>query len=302
MLLQSYDVGHDARGRSDQTTQSYTMNAPIILDGEDALQDAAILERAVIVSMDPLNIAYGSPAHKTFAELSERSGELHKIAGRYIQYTLKQSVKDIFGLWVEAQHTMHDVLPATTPDRVRRNLVTTWFGIEQYLSFLDAWKIPTERPDPAVLLEPVAAVVNTSMGRTLTATDDFIIDVINEVALSKTQRSFFFHYEESTNILWFQLTTAFGWWLRKLRSENRPAMTLPAVKAELKQRNCEIGGGSGQYIMGPLARNEQGTKWMYGILLEKCVEAGLDVPYSIVQNVLVWTFQDTRREANANNH
>jgi hypothetical protein len=284
VLLQMYDVGHDARGRQNQTTQEYALSAPVILDGEDAIQDAAIMERSVIVTMDPVAIVEGSRAYQSFTELSARS-DLFKLAGKYVQSTLQWDAASVEQEWSACFAEIGKVFPPGVPDRIKRNLTTVWFGMQRYAEFMNAHGANVTLPSPELLCIPLENVVNLKMGRTEMAVDEFVTDIVCEVALDRAVRPFMFKYIEAERVLWFHLTTAYAWWARKRRSEGQPAMTSPAIKSQLKERSEEIECGSnqmGQYIIGPKAVNYEGSaKWMYGISLDACLKCGLDIPSDV---------------------
>lgn len=281
ILLQMYDVGHDARGRQNQTTQSYELSAPVILDGEDAIQDAAVMERSVIVTMDPIAIVDSSPAFRHFAKLTERQ-DLHLIAGKYVQTTLKWSAEQVEAEWQECFDELGKVFPPGVPDRIKRNLATVRFGQLRYVEFMNSYGAQVELPPPDLLCQPLENVVNVKMGRTEMAVDEFVTDIICEVAMDHAVRPFMFRYFSQGNELWFHLTTAYAWWARKRRSEGQQAMTSPAIKSQLKERSEEVDHGPGQYVLGPKAVNHEGkTVWMYGLSLDKCLSCGLDIPSDI---------------------
>lgn len=83
-LLLGYDSGLDPRGRPNQTIQNYEITTPLTLDGEDAVDDPALLERSIHIRMSPEDIQ-GSAAI-AFDKLSKLP--LNKIGTQLILHSL----------------------------------------------------------------------------------------------------------------------------------------------------------------------------------------------------------------------
>jgi len=283
ILLQMYDVGHDARGKSNQTTVTYELAAPIILDGEDTIQDGAILERMVVVRLDPATIVEGTDAYTAFMSLTAGDVDLHYFAGRYVQYTLGWEPEDVHRAWESSFEEIKNAFGATLPDRLRRNMATSWFGVHQYCEYMHKLGIEIAMPSIEVLRGSLENAVETALGRTVMAVDEFVTDIVLEFAMHPDRAAFICKYDVKENTLWFHLTSTYSWWLRKRRAENQPSVASAALKAQLKERSSETYVGPGQYMLNPKAHYVEGsTKWLYGISVEQCVSSGLDVPSNVM--------------------
>ncbi len=281
MFLQTYDVGHDSRGRADQTTVDYELSAPLILDGEDAMTDPAILERSVVVTMDPRTVARETEPFDTFEELSAEP-DLHLFAGKYVQSTLSWDAKRVLKDWEECIEEVSKAIPSEIPDRPRRNMATLRFGIRRYVEFMRSRGIEMEMPPVKPLKENLESVINVAMGRVEMAVDRFVTDVIIEIALHTLIHPFIYIYKQNTNILWIHLTSSYAWWIRKMRMEGRESITSAALKAQLRARGEKHGRGPSQYVTGPNAiHTATRTQHMYGLLLDRCANCGLDVPTNV---------------------
>lgn len=279
VLLQAYDVGWDSRGRADQTTVKYKLSAPIIIDGEDALRDPAILQRTVVVLLDPITILEDTEAYRIFTELSAESKELYKFAGRYIQHTLRWTAVEAEADWLKSFDEVHEAMPKGLPDRVIRNLSVAWFGIQRCVEYFDRWGVQLPQPEVSVLTPSLEGVVNIAAGRTSMHLDEFVTDMIVEVALQRVTAPFNYKYIKKDNILWIHLSSAYKWWERDLRSRGLAPISKAAIKQELKQSDSELKDSPAQYIILPKAHNIVGkTEWMHGIMLDRCLAAGLDIP------------------------
>lgn len=277
-LLLSYDVGHDTRGRADQTTQDYPLRAPITVDGEDAISDPATKERSLMVNLDPGNIAVGSNAWSSFNTLIELP--LRGFAGNYIRFTLREQF-DLRAMLQEELHRVDTALDRTLPDRVRRNFALPLLGLTLLEKHLSDYGVTLPERTPEFvrdMLDPVAEItILSTTGRTITAADEFVEDIINEVSLAKGPY-FKYRYLQEENELWFHLSTAIRWWYQKRRREGQPSLEASAIKVQLAERDVNERPGEGQYIVGRRTINVGGTAmWCYGISLDEAHRV-LDIP------------------------
>jgi hypothetical protein len=277
-LLLSYDVGHDTRGRADQTTQDYPLIAPITIDGEDAFSDPATKERSIMVNLAPGQVMVGSDSWKAFNEVVELP--LHGFAGNYIRFTLWDKF-DLGDMFDSALETVDASLHRILPDRVRRNFALCILGLDMMAQHLEDYdvKLPDRNEDFVNdILGPVAdATIMSNTGRTSNMADDFVEDLINDIALANGPH-FGYRYYPEENVLWFQLSTSLGWWYSKRRREGRDSLDEPAMKLQLEERDMNIRQGEGQYIVGSTTIRIEGTgRWCYGVDIAAAHEV-LDVP------------------------
>ena len=283
-LLLAYDTGYDARGRPDQTVVDYPLRAPFSVDGEDAIRDAAALERVVQVCMHPEHIVEHGPAFNAFAQLA--TIDLRVVGTRYIMHSLLDT--DVVPLWERAYETCSAVFPQVLPDRVRRNLAVTIFGLQRLWTFSELHG--ASMPEPTVdllrevLTESLSNVIVAAAGRGRILVDELVEDVLNEYALQEGVPRFVCSYDGKTNVLWFQLSTVLTWWLVRRKMQNRPLLDSAAVKQQLRERVVNSTGEAqpGQYMLGTMGRTIIGrTYWCYGVDVAAAAEAELDVPTSL---------------------
>lgn len=277
VLCIAYDVGYDVRGRADQTTKVYPLKAPICLDGEDALQDHAARERSIVLNLNPETIKEGTECHKVFREISKLP--LIGFAGRYIQRTLIESPKSVEARFHKATEELFDAIPHPIPDRLRRNMAVVLVGLQLYNEHMAAfgvapihWTPETFRP----MLEEL--LVTFDSWRTRALVDDFVEDLVTYVDSDQwnSHQGFFIQYDELSNIIWFHLPGAVGWWAAKRRREGRLLLELSALRAQLRERS----GGPEAFVYDQRERRTPSglTRSCYGINLGKCRDGGLDVP------------------------
>jgi hypothetical protein len=163
MLLQAYDHGFDIRGRQDQTTQTYTLSAPVTIDGEDAMSDPAILERVIQVHMHPETIREDTNAYFSFEQLSTLP--LVNLAGRLVSWSLSYELQ-----FEAALAKTKELFSQPLPTRVRRNVAVTLAGMWAFRDFCEFYSVPVPALDDTVLelvLGPTLGnVVNLQTGRT----------------------------------------------------------------------------------------------------------------------------------------
>jgi hypothetical protein len=283
-LLLLYDTGHDPRGRPDQSVVDYVLDAPVTVDGEDALSDAASLERIVQVNMHPEDIAEGGASWEAFQELALL--DLRTVGTHYITHTLGAEQQP---QWDKALQITRAAFDQLLPDRVRRNLAVVVVGMLSLEEFMLAQKVRWPKTSPefvrTVLQESLDLIVSAETGRSMILVDEFVEDIVNAAAQDGAP-PFVFRYDGETNALWFHLSTAMGWWVIRRRMQNKPSLDTAAIKAQLRERSAKVADGpsAGQYILGREAKTVEGrTRWVYGVDVTAACSTGLDVPMRLEQ-------------------
>jgi hypothetical protein len=282
-ILLAYDHGFDARGKSDQTTETYPLSAPFSVDGEDSISDAACKERSVIVNLKPESVAEGTDAWHTFRKVSALP--LSQFGGPYIRFTLHQTVAGVAAKWNELYNITTEAFDFVIPDRVRRNITTTLLGVWSVGAFVDQFGVSLPEITPQFVEQAFGPsldlVVDRHTGRTTLVVDEMIADIVNAVAMqeSTTVLPVMYKYDSTANILWVHVGTLLSWWLRKRHTEHLPVLDRAAIKQQLSERNIDAYEIPGQYIVGErLVRIDSGTvQRCIGISLDACMDCGLDI-------------------------
>lgn len=259
MVLLAYDTGHDPRGRADQTAQDYPLSAPVSVDGEDVIQDAAARERIILVRLRPDTIAEGTLAHNAFSKLRS---EIPSGFGGYFIRKLLAAIDDgsASRILAEAKGALLTAFPNTLPDRVRNNYTVCYFGC-----LMLAGVLGTKVPSAAIFREAIGEVIDFNTGRSTSLVDEYVEAIVN-AAHQYSHAAFAWHYNPKSNVLFFQMSSAHGWWLAQRKRQGGNTLQRDALIAQLREA---------PYSTGVAAIN--GVP-MYGIDLEKATEAGLDVP------------------------
>jgi hypothetical protein len=259
-VLLAYDTGHDPRGRADQTTQDYKLEAPFTLDGEDLIDDAAARERIVVARLHPVSVAEGTPAYNAFKEMQFTLGGVPKMAG-----TLISRILHLEPHWADmlkdAREEVFVAFPSKIPDRVRNNHVVTYFGMKLWQEITESAPVP----DPAVLQESILSVFDLKAGRSRTLCDDFTEYVVNQSSTGTAR----YKYDVEQGVFWFQMAPAYGDWVASRRRQGRGVLEMDAIKTQLSEA---------PYQVTPQVKS--GT-WMYGVDLDKAFQNGLDVPSQV---------------------
>ena len=116
------------------------------------------------------------------------------------------------------------------------------------------------------------------MGQSSTLTSEFVADVVAIVEQTPDEVDFPYQYDAQTRCLWIQLSRAYTWWLKERRATGQASLRLHHLKEALKEKSV-YSAGFNLYLLGPSRRAFLGTtKWMHGLDLRGCFEAGIDVP------------------------
>lgn len=274
MLRLAYDVGYDLRGRPDQTTESYSLTAPITIDGEDLLHDPANLERLVAVNLQPEHIYPGSVHYEAFQEITKLP--LTSFVGRYIQFCLASDEAMLRGWPNYLDRAQSMTRPLVLPARIASNYAVLFYGLRVFQQFLNQHELqlPSETD---FFKESLTYVFDALTGRTRLLVDDFVSDIINDVAI-EGGRHFAWRYEEEEDLLWIHLKSSHNWWLSERRRRNEETLGAAALKQQMKERS---GTGPGQYIGEPYTKSVgRQAFWMYPIDVRATSEA-LDTPYPL---------------------
>lgn len=272
MLRMAYDVGYDVRGRPDQTTTSYPLTAPITIDGEDLVTDPANLERMIAVNLRPETIMPGTVCYDAFYRTL--SLPLEKFVGRYIQFCLGAADVMLHGWSNYVDRAQALARPIILPARIASNYAVLFYGLRVFQQFLNLYQLhmPVETP---IFKESLSYVFDTLTGRTRLIIDDFVGDVINEVAIQGGNK---FAWRLNNDTLWIHLKSTYAWWTVDRRRRGEEALGITALKQQLRER---IGDEVGQYLGRPKTKKVgKQAFWMYPINT-KAASKALDTPYPL---------------------
>jgi hypothetical protein len=277
-LLLAYDVGHDARGKPAQTTIDYPLHAPIVVSGEDVINDPAVQRRSIIVGMSPQPISPGTSAYEAFTKLTKLP--LTQFALPYIRHTLSYDTKQIIAMWNAASKEVAQAAVKPLEERTQRNFATVLFGLRSYEAFMRSYGLEVLTANAATILQPIQEMQSESMDRGYVLLDSFAEDIINAAANANNQFVYMVD-KDSGNILWFHLTTALQWWQQDRFRRHEATLDSASMKRQLKELSKNT-PGNGHYVVGPKVWCIQGTsRRMYGFDIDTCIALGMDVPSGI---------------------
>jgi len=255
-VLLSYDTGHDPRGRADQTTQDYPLQAPFSLDGEDLIDDAAARERIIVAKLHPQTIEEGSEYYATFKEMYNIYGGTPRMGGTLIAriLALEPSWEEFL---TQARDAVFGAFPNKLPDRVRNNHIIAYFGVVLWCAITE-----TDLPSADVLERSILSVFDIKAGRSRTLSDDMVEYIVNKANGGQAM----YKYTVEGGVFWFQLTPAYDDWVYSRRRQGRGTLEKDAMLTQVTEA---------PYYTPP--QQVRGV-WMYGIDLTKATDSGLDVP------------------------
>lgn len=260
-----YDGGTDARGTASLETVSFKLTAPMCVDGEDRPSDAAVIQRMISVSLSPKTIQEGSPSWHAFAELERKP--LTDFALGFLQHILNT---DFTATLAKATKLVHEVFPDKVDNRPRKNYIVVATGMLMFCAYTNI-EMPNVKDVLATSLE---SVWSSKKGRSPLLVDEFIEAIANGIQMK--ERKFIHEYDDTTNVLWFQLSSTYEWWKEKKVRVRAGVLDKASLDTQLRERVLVEGEDSkGQYIVRPQLR---GPKFMYGISLDAAIASGLDVP------------------------
>ncbi len=291
-LRLSYDSGFDARGRSDQTTVNYSLSAPIVVDGENPVDEPAMRERSVIVGLYKDNL--NEERRKAFRELTALP--LHDVAGFLVQWSLQYTSKRDL-----VQEIAKSGWVGSLPDRVRNNIYKIAYGFQMIHTLAYELNIPRPEIDFADVIRGwLESIILADTGGVAILVDEFVEDLINTVVREKLTMGvaarekgvrtgfdpFLWTADERAGTLSFHLSTALNWWVQYRKRAGLATFTQATAKAQLRERLSET-PAIGHYI------THYGQSWgpggamnMYTVDLATARASGLDVPASVMTKVM----------------
>jgi len=285
LLRMLYDTGMDSRGHADQTTETYMLDAPVVVDGEDAFDDAALKQRSIAVNLHPEDVAQGTSYSIAFGELVNL--QLSDFGGRYIQRTLGETISSVARRFSVALEKTHVDYPDKLPDRVRKNLAVVGMGLTLYNDHIAAWGGHKFSEDGSIFESSLDNVLlRLSDGTSRTLVDNFVEDLVSHIANKENVRvDFLYFYSKPTNILWIHLSSALHWWQKDQRYRGKSSLDILAMRAQLVERTK----GDALYVVEETSINTPSGQKLhcFGLKIAECHATGLAVPDSLSSTDLV---------------
>ena len=179
-----------------------------------------------------------------------------------------------------------EALPEIADDRVRKNCAIVLLGTKFLKRFLSRYDMELDVPSAAFLDPALSEVQNVALQRGYLMIDEFIVDIINEVANATDE--FPHRIDNDGRVLWVQLKQAYDWWRRFRLQGHQEVFSYRAISNELRELRREVTSAN-SYVLNPRNKNIFGTTYyVFGFDVQKCFEIGFDVPDSLnVKQVVV---------------
>ncbi len=280
-ILLGYDGSYDSRGKADQTNVSYPMLAPFTVDGEDPITDPACLERIIQLNFRPETIGEDTTAYDAFERM--QNVNLNAFAYAVNTWALKNRLN-----FNAALAELKAEVGVSLPNRVKNNFAVIVAGVQAFRQFIKYYGYELQNiGDMAfnvsqLLMPLVETIVSPEMGRTTLMVDEFLEDVVGNIAVAQ-QDMFLYKFVPDTEVLYLNMNTAYSWWSQFRRSRGKPIFEKRAVLNQLKERFIISEQNlPGRYVIGAGTHHlgtGKGSAYAHEINLKLARDAGLDLPY-----------------------
>lgn len=253
-LRSAYDGGTMDRGRPNQSIVSYSLTAPIVVDGETPFGDAANSERAISVRLQSEHIRPGSQYVDSFTRLQTWDrAQRSAMAKLYLLWTLTKGRDYIGGLYTDGMMLFGDRFQSS---RITNNFAVAWAGLQALHGFATTYGLDVSIPDDPEPFVVTANNTHTPGLGTVTYLDGLLAQISHMWAMPNLETD----YDSATDILWFNLTKA----IYALR-----------VQTDVQMLTLQLQERLGVYVVGPERRTGGAVYW--GIDIKKAQALGLDV-------------------------
>lgn len=280
MLRMVYDESKEQRGRPDGSVKEYPLTAPVIITGEDAFTDPALIERIIMVRFSEKDIDGDNEYTQSLKALKQMN--LHEFSLPYIQHCLGV---DAEALHKEAQEFVEGVEAWQTnvPHRMKHGIIVCTMGLLSYSQFLAKHGIvyTVAQGDVTEAWDEYLMDFLGTRGRTLLAADEFVREIILAV-LYGTPHSvpFPYRWEKEHGIIWFHMTSAYNWWVSQARKRGTIPLEMKAVTAQLREV---------KYASKPKTQRDskgKATMQMYPISVVEAAKSIEDIPSDLSMTTL----------------
>jgi hypothetical protein len=216
-----YDLGDDPRGRPNQTVEHYQLSAPVIVDGEDPLDEPAALERVIGIRL--LKQAIQPDTEPAQAYNAFTAMDVTGFAAEWLKFSLAAQPQKFF---VQASAEVSEVSDRL-PHRVASNFAVVWVGwlmVNEWLGIL---------PDIHSLVPSVTHSYNFKTGRNRMHIDDLIEQVVATVAQGNPP--FFSRYDDRANTLSFHFGSTMSWYEAQCRRRGLTTLGRDALASQLME-------------------------------------------------------------------
>ena len=285
LLRGTYDGNTNIRGKANLGVKEFHPTSPIVLQGEDRVNEQAMMERSVIVSPRKADIAdVGVNGGETIANRSFhhiRNLDLGYVAGPWAQYCLDNPLP-----LDEGMRLVRAAFSEGLGDRLRDNLAIVTAGLLVWRDFLlshgkDTRLDLTPTFVRAIFLPSATNVVNLETGTGYAACDEFVTDIINFALRNYGQPKQEFIWQTTADgVFVFQSKQAYDWWKLYRHQRGEAVLQYKSVVDQLTSRIALADNSAANYVMFSERRIRAGMSrpTMTAISLPRAARAGLGVP------------------------
>lgn len=198
----AYDISRDMRGTSWQGEIVYDLTAPIITDGEDAVNEASLRERVVVVRLSKQDLRDRDDRSLILDLMSKfEAGNIGELWRTYILTLLDTDSDRIISTIRDYERLIGNKF--NTRSRVTHNHAIVLAGIHLFCEFAQL-PIPSSVTDGSILINVLNNIVNLATGREFMAVDfvfRFAQDQIRLAQGSQHSAKFLYKQKDETTFL-----------------------------------------------------------------------------------------------------
>lgn len=254
LLRSAYDSGMMERGRPNQSVASYSLVAPVVVDGETPFSEPANLDRSISVRLLEESIHPGTVHEDAYQRLRTWNKVQRGPMARHLLSWSLGITQERIKAYMDTSYAVLDGNSLTA--RSLNNLSVVWTGLLLLQDYIAENSLAVNLEFNKDYLIKIAG--NTHIPGLGTRTQiDTVVEQISHFWLLPDLEA---EWEQDTGMLWFNMTKT----MYALRIRVDQSM----LRMQLQER-------VGHYITGP-ARRKGGAEY-WGIDLSKAQKFGLDV-------------------------
>lgn len=219
LLRTTFNEGAYRRSNVRFGQRIFRLTSPVILSGETWIDEPALMERCVQVTMSPRYLTPDSPALEAYRDILNLDPG-PDFASAYLDWTL--------GIKFSGSRSRDLAEKVATPDvqnavsqRVLDNHGVVFWGLEQYQAFANDYGVEVSLPDFAdIFYSSISMIIEmdeTGVVRAPTHIDTFLTQIVNGIVLGSRDYAevpFWLDESHDSPVLWINLRQAYDRWVR----------------------------------------------------------------------------------------
>ncbi len=226
-LRSAYDTGVEARGTAGQATNTYLLSSPVCIDGEEMIDDPALLERIIPVYLDKRDIGKSGNA---LANILKH--DIHGAGAYILEYILNLPDESIYEIYREC---LSDLDNLNIAQRIKNNNAVVNVGLRLIKDMTSSFD------DLGVIFNEVGAIrldMDILGDNNKLPVRQFLEDLLNYIMSGQTSDIIYRYKEEKekeTGLIGIHLATCYHWWTVKNRQIGLDTPPLLTLRRQMKE-------------------------------------------------------------------